>query len=102
MQFWWPWFLALVLCQHDDEDLQSLIIGEWEGTSFLSGYSTVSQIKCNFGKDGRFHDTCDTGTMSGSYTVNGSKVHIKCYSSKYSTYYERDETIVNGGLLGFN
>ena len=72
---------GFVSCQDVDEDLQSLIFGEWDGTSFLSSYSTVSQIKCNFAKDGRFHDTYDTATMSGSYTVNGSKVHIKCYSS---------------------
>lgn len=46
-------------------------------------------------------DKYDTGVMEGSYTVTGNKVHINCYSTKYSQSYERDETIANGGLVGF-
>ena len=47
-------------------------------------------------------ETYDTGEMSGTYTISGNKVKIKAYSSKYSQSYDREETIVGGGLLGFS
>ena len=46
-------------------------------------------------------DSYDTGTMTGSYTISGNKVHISCYSTKYSQQYVRDEVISNGSLVGF-
>lgn len=41
----------------------------------------------------------DTGEMSASYSISGSKVFIKHPTNEG---YNREETIVNGGLLGYS
>ena len=91
---------------------------EWEATS-NGGYTedntqisftstTACTMRC-WGKEVFVYsdgdsdtDTYDTGTMTGTYTITGNKVHVSCYSSKYSTTYTRDETIVDGKLVGYN
>lgn len=91
---------------------------EWEATS-NGGYTedntqisftstTACTMRC-WGKEVFVYsdgdtdtDTYDTGTMTGTYTITGNKVHVSCYSSKYSTTYNREETIVDGKLVGYN